>query len=66
VEGEFSKQIKQITVLETAEKLLNIVKNAGEEFPCLACGSRDECDSFKWFIKWFIKWFGTDFAKFQE
>jgi len=62
MEGELNKQIKQITDHETALKMLSVIKIAGEEFPCLSCGSRDECESFKWFTKWF----GTDFAKFQE
>jgi len=25
------------------------------EFPCLSCPSKDECNSFKWFLTWFGK-----------
>jgi hypothetical protein len=62
VQSEFKKQIEQITDNKKSDKILSIVKVAGEEFPCLACASKDECGSFKWFTKWF----GTDFATAEE
>lgn len=57
LDSEFKKQIGTVTDAKTSEKILSIIKNAGQEFPCLTCASRDECGSFKWFTKWF----GTDF-----
>jgi hypothetical protein len=56
VTGEFEKQIKHMTLdYEAAEKLMGIIRTAGEEFPCVSCPSKDECGSFKWFVKWFGK-----------
>jgi hypothetical protein len=53
MESEFKKQIGQIADGATTEKILNVVKVAGQEFPCLNCPSKDECGTFKWFTKWF-------------
>ena len=36
-----------------AERLVEAVDSAAEEFPCLACPSHDDCGTFKWFLKWF-------------
>jgi hypothetical protein len=35
------------------QKLAEIVSEAASEFPCLSCPSKDECNSYKWFLKWF-------------
>jgi hypothetical protein len=35
------------------EKASQLIAEAGSEFPCLSCPSKDECASFKWFQKWF-------------
>jgi hypothetical protein len=52
--GEIEKQIKEIIKDEpSSEKLIKIIRDAGQEYPCLSCPSKDECQSFKWFIKWF-------------
>jgi hypothetical protein len=52
--AEFRKRLKAMgldaAALSKIEQLLN---EAGSEFPCLSCPSRDECGSFKWFLKWF-------------
>lgn len=52
--AEFGKRLKTMQLHE--EKLKNIEQllyEAGNEFPCLSCPSKDECGSFKWFLKWF-------------
>jgi hypothetical protein len=38
---------------EELEKASQLIAEAGNEFPCLSCPSKDECASFKWFQKWF-------------
>jgi hypothetical protein len=38
---------------ETKKKVIDVIKEAGEEFPCLACSSKDDCANFKWYKKWF-------------
>jgi hypothetical protein len=58
MESEFKKQIDQIADSATTEKILDVVKAAGQEFPSLNCPSIDECGTFKWFTKWF----GTEFV----
>lgn len=52
--GELENQIRE-TVKDqpTAEKLVENVDAAAKEFPCLTCGSRDECATYQWFMKWF-------------
>jgi hypothetical protein len=37
----------------TEEKIKQLIIEAGKEFPCLNCLSKDECENFKWFVKWF-------------
>ena len=52
--GELEKQIKEnVKDKQTAEKLVGAVVAAGQEFPCLTCESRDECQTYLWFAKWF-------------
>jgi len=52
--AEFEKRFKEITTDPTLEqKLTKIVSEAGNEFPCLSCPSKNECNSYKWFTKWF-------------
>ena len=53
--GEFENQIRKITDKKSAEKIIEVVNAAGQEFPCLTCPSNDECGSFQWFTKWFGK-----------
>ena len=51
---EFTKRIKTIGLTEEAQsKIEQLINEAANEFPCLSCPSKDECDSFKWFLKWF-------------
>ena len=46
--------MKTIGLDETTQsKIEQIIAEAGNEFPCLSCPSKDECGSFKWFLKWF-------------
>ena len=52
--SEFGKRMKTIGLDETTQsKIEQIIAEAGNEFPCLSCPSKDECGSFKWFLKWF-------------
>jgi hypothetical protein len=51
---EFRKRLKGMGLdEETLSKIEQSLNEAGSEFPCLSCPSRDECGSFKWFLKWF-------------
>ena len=34
-------------------KVEQLIAQAGGEFPCQSCPSKDDCASFKWFLKWF-------------
>ena len=61
--GEIEKQIEEIIKERTTiERISSMIDVAGQEFPCLACPSRDECGSFKWFNKWF----GTKYNSEKE
>ncbi len=52
--AEFERKIKEITMDPAVmQKLAGIISEAGTEFPCLSCPSKDECKSYKWFLKWF-------------
>jgi hypothetical protein len=35
------------------DRIIQVIADAGKEFPCLSCPSKDECASFAWFLKWF-------------
>ncbi len=51
---ELERKIKEIIKdPETEQRLGEIISEAGNEFPCLSCPSKDECNSYKWFLKWF-------------
>lgn len=52
--GEFSRQISSLGLDEAIrKKVLAVIMEAGDEFPCLQCASKDTCENFKWYIKWF-------------
>jgi hypothetical protein len=52
--GEFRKRIELLGFDEqTKKKVIDLFKEAQDEFPCLACPSKDTCENFKWYIKWF-------------
>jgi hypothetical protein len=52
--AEFEKRFKEIVSDPAIEqKLAEIMSEASSEFPCIACPSKDECNSYKWFLKWF-------------
>ncbi|MDR0318627.1 MAG: hypothetical protein LBI09_01165 [Nitrososphaerota archaeon] len=52
--GEFKKRIEAIGLNEEIkQKLLEIIEEAGTEFPCRLCSSNDNCENFQWYIKWF-------------
>ena len=54
--NEFEGRIKHFGLKEeTTQKVIQLIIEAGNEFPCLKCPSKDECDNFKWFLKWFGK-----------
>jgi hypothetical protein len=55
--GEFEKQISQRNLeRDEVKEILAIIGSAGEEFPCLSCPSKGDCNTYKWFIKWFGEW----------
>ncbi len=52
--GEFRKRVELLGFDEqTTKKVIDLTVEAGNEFPCLACPSKGECENFKWYIKWF-------------
>lgn len=52
--NEFEKCINSLSLDEENKKVIrNLIIEAGKEFPCLKCPSKDECENFKWFVKWF-------------
>jgi len=52
--GEFKKRIEMLGLDSAAEKkVLDVIKEAGGEYGCLACPSKDTCENFNWYIKWF-------------
>ena len=52
--NEFEKRIDSLNLEEGDKKVIrNLIIEAGKEFPCLKCPSKDECENFKWFVKWF-------------
>jgi hypothetical protein len=51
---EFVEKLKNAGLNpEELEKVAELVAEAGGEFPCQSCPSKDDCASFKWFQKWF-------------
>ena len=53
--AEFGRRLKIIGLNEeTQSKIEKLIGEAAGEFPCLSCPSKDECNSFKWFLKWFV------------
>ena len=52
--NELNRCMKKLELFEAdAEKVKQLINEAGTEFPCLACPSKDDCQNFRWFIKWF-------------
>jgi hypothetical protein len=52
--AEFGKRLKVMGLdEETQSKIEQVIGEAGSEFPCLSCSSKDDCGSYKWFLKWF-------------
>jgi hypothetical protein len=52
--AEFGERLKTIGLdEETQSRIEHLIGEAAGEFPCLSCPSKDECNSFKWFLKWF-------------
>lgn len=52
--GEFEKRLGLLNLDKTSfENVNQLFSEAGNEFPCLSCPSKDECANFKWFLKWF-------------
>jgi hypothetical protein len=51
--GELRKRVELLELdAQAKEKIIRLVEEAIEEFPCLACASKDACENFKWYIKW--------------
>jgi hypothetical protein len=54
VMSEFGVRLKSTGIDKALlDKIESLLGEAGHEFPCLSCPSKDECGSFKWFLKWF-------------
>jgi hypothetical protein len=54
LKGDFMKRVEFLGLDEkTTRKVVDLIKEAGDEFPCLACPSKETCENFKWYIKWF-------------
>jgi len=52
--NEFERRIESLILdEETRITVKNLIVEAGKDFPCLNCTSKDECENFKWFVKWF-------------
>jgi hypothetical protein len=52
--AEFGKRLKVMRLdEETQSKIEQVIGEAGSEFPCLSCPSKNDCGSYKWFLKWF-------------
>ena len=52
--NEFEKRIDSLSFdTQAKQEVKKLIIEAGKEFPCLTCPSKDECENFKWFIKWF-------------
>ena len=51
--GEFEKQVKKLKLDPEAEKeLIDMLKKATSEDPCMCCESKGGCENFKWHKKW--------------
>jgi hypothetical protein len=51
---EFGKGLKSMRLDEkTKTKREQVIREARKEFPCLSCPSKEDCNSYKWFLKWF-------------
>ncbi len=54
--SEFKRRIELLGLdKENKKKVTELIEEAGKEFPCLACPSKDTCENFKWHIKWFSR-----------
>ena len=54
--GEFEKRVKLLSLDDdTTEKIIQLVIEVMQDFPCLRCPSKQECENFRWFQKWFGK-----------
>lgn len=52
--GEFKKRIESLGLdIEAQKKVFAVIDEASNEYPCLACPSKDTCENFTWYIKWF-------------
>ena len=52
--NEFRKQLRLLDLKTSMiQRIEEIIKVAGNEFPCLSCPTTDDCNTFKWFLKWF-------------
>ena len=52
--SEFRKLVELLGLdVDTKMKVLDLIVEAGKEFPCLQCPSKDTCENFKWYVKWF-------------
>ncbi len=51
---EFKKRVEALKLDEESQrKVIDLILEAGKEFPCLACSSKDDCENFNWYKKWF-------------
>ncbi len=51
--GIFERYVKKMGLDPKAEKeLLDLLNQAADEDPCMACESRDSCENFTWHKKY--------------
>ena len=52
--NEFEKRVGSLNFeSDTVVRIIKLITEAGKEFPCQKCPSKDECENYKWFLKWF-------------
>jgi hypothetical protein len=52
--GEFKERIRLLGLDDASEKkVIDLIQEAGKQYSCLACPSKDTCENFKWYVKWF-------------
>jgi hypothetical protein len=52
--NEFKKRIELLDFdSNSVTRIMKLIMEAGKEFPCQKCPSKDECENYKWFLKWF-------------
>ena len=54
MKNEFMNRFMKLDLkFQYLDKIGEIIKESGDEFPCLTCPSTEDCATFAWFLKWF-------------